>query len=215
MTGTILTRLFGRYFKPAPVPEPAIVVDDTQIADTARNHVAAGFLSRDEIVDVVRSYFADEVDEQRLRDVVPAMVDDALRAHDRIQLSWPAITDCDRLDAAFEALEAEGIVARQDFSCCGTCGDGDIFDEIAAAAASPGATPRGYVYYHQQTTESVVEYGDMYLRFGSTEEGEDSALAIGWRIVAVLKASGLAVDWNGSWDRCIGVTLDWKRRRTC
>jgi hypothetical protein len=31
--------------------------------------------------------------------------------------------------------------------------------------------------------------------------------------VRELKEHGLSVDWNGSWDRRIGVSMDWKRRR--
>ena len=37
-----------------------------------------------------------------------------------------------RVDEALAALEAEGVISRQNFSCCGSCGSSEIWDEIAA-----------------------------------------------------------------------------------
>ena len=117
------------------------------------------------------------------------------------------------LDAAFAALEDEGIVARHHFTCCGTCGVAEIGDEIDAALAR-GVPVTGYTFYHMQDTESAVAGGRLYLNYGSLEDVERSCVGVGRRIVEVLQASGLQTGWDGSLSKRIGVALDWKRRRT-
>ena len=64
------------------------------------------------------------------------------------QATWPAETDCDRLDKAFADLEQHGIVARQNFSDCGTCGVAEIPAEIDAAKKSGSKCPRLCVLSH-------------------------------------------------------------------
>ena len=137
---------------------------------------------------------------------------EALAEHKREQASWTAPTDCDRLDAAFAALEKSGIVARQNFSCCGSCGAGEIVDEMETVQEA-GATVRGYVFYHEQDTDGAVERGGLYLNYGSAEEEEMPALRIGHEIVAALQQQGLTVVWDGTWEKRIHVDLDWQRRR--
>ena len=63
-----------------------------------------------------------------------------------------------------------------------------------------------------QDTENAVRYGGLYLNYGSILRGERAALAVGDEIVSAFQAAGLMVDWDGSWEKRIGVSLDWKRR---
>lgn len=130
----------------------------------------------------------------------------------REQASWPTPTDCDRLDAAFAALEQGGIVCRQHFSCCGTCGAAEIWDEIDTARGA-GLDVRGYAFYHVQDTEAAVEGYGLYLNYGAVEDDEAPALAIAHEIVTTLEQHGLRVHWDGQWSRRISISLDWKRRR--
>lgn len=174
--------------------------------------IAAGFDSPEAIIESAVEYLSDEADPAILRSHAQRLVGAILAAHLAEQATWPAITDCDRLDAAFAALEASGIVCRQNFSCCGTCGAYEIWDEAAALEAA-GTPVRGYAFYHVQDTESAVRGYGLYLNYGAAAEGEAAALAIAGEIVAALQQQGLRVDWNGQWSRRIGVSLDWKRRR--
>ncbi len=66
------------------------------------------------------------------------------------------------LTAAFDALAEAGIVAREHFSCCGTCASGEIHDE-----RDDSRDWRGYVYYHQQDTESLLSSRSTYLGYGA------------------------------------------------
>jgi hypothetical protein len=148
----------------------------------------------------------------RLRRLAPRLLREALAEQAEFQRSWPSRTDCDRLDAAFAALEADGVIARQNFSCCGTCGSGEIWDEIEEAQKE-GRPARGYAFFHMQDTESAVEGYGLCLNYGACEEGEAAAVAVGRDIVAALTAQGLQTDWDGSHAKRIGVSLDWKKRR--
>ncbi len=139
------------------------------------------------------------------------MIDDVIARHRAEQASWPEITDCDRLDAAFRTLEEKGIVARQHFSCCGTCGSAEIWDEMDAADRA-GLPSRGYAFFHMQDTESAVEGRGLYLNYGAKEEGESAAVGIGHEIQQELERHGLTTNWDGQHARRIGLSLDWKRR---
>lgn len=67
-----------------------------------------------------------------------------------------------RTIAAFEELNANGVVARADFSCCGTCASGEIWDE-----RDDSRHWKGYVYFHQQDTSRLVEDGTTYIGYGA------------------------------------------------
>jgi hypothetical protein len=177
-----------------------------------RREIAAGFDPVDHIMESAVECAADGVDAAALEPLAREFTREALAEQYRAQAEWPDQTDCDRLDEAFEELESRGIVCRQNFTCCGTCGAAEIWGEMQAAETS-GLPVRGYAFYHVQNTTSAVEGGGLYLHYGATDKGEEAALAVAREIVDVLTAHGLAADWNGSWRTCVGVSLDWKRRR--
>jgi hypothetical protein len=127
------------------------------------------------------------------------------------QRNWPAVTDCDRLDQAFADLDRSGIVARQNFTCCQNCGHAEIGDEIAAAEES-GIRPIGYTFFHWQTTDRVVEDGNLYLYYGAVAGDGAASVRVGRAIVETLERHCLAVEWNGTLDKAIHVRLKWQRR---
>jgi hypothetical protein len=182
------------------------------LRDAIHREVAGGFTPEDEIVTNAVEFMADEYEPDDLEPHALEIARELLAAHKREQESWPDVTDCDRLDSALAALEATGIVCRQDFTCCGTCGAAEIGDEMEEAAED-GKAIRGYVFYHMQDTEHAVDGYGLYLSYGSVEDDEASAVGIGRELVAALRQQGLEADWNGSLSRRIGVSLDWKRRR--
>nr|WP_298132990.1 hypothetical protein [uncultured Pseudoxanthomonas sp.] len=128
------------------------------------------------------------------------------------QAQWPADAKTS-LTRAFEALAARGIVAREHFSCCGTCASGEIFDE-----RDDTRTWRGYIYYHQQDTDRLIEDRSTYIGYGAfldawTTEAEWQALPEAQReqryaqivtslmredVIPVLEAHGAAVVWDGN-----------------
>ncbi len=168
--------------------------------------VYGGFTPRGELVQMAVEFIQDEWEGDGLQELAEKLVADDLAAHAAEQVTWEGPTDCDRLDLAFAALERDGITARQDFTCCQSCGHAEIGEEMAEGA-------RGYTFFHQQDTESAVEGRGVMLAYGATEPGEEACVAIGQAIVAALDHAGLEPDWNGSSDRRIFVPMDWRKRR--
>ena len=199
----------------SPVPAPAATPDGDVPAEMRAHidrEVAAGFADQDDILQSTIDIFSDEAHAAEIERQAPEMIRQALMRHRVQQISWPVLTDCDRLDAAFAALEDDGVIARQNFSCCGNCASAEIWAEIDEARDA-GRPARGYAYYHMQDTESAVDGHGLYLGYGACAEGDDATLGVAQEIVARLQAHGLRTDWDGSITKRIAVPLDWKRRQ--
>jgi hypothetical protein len=196
----------------APAPDPGLDEKIGWLRDSIRRDVASGFYDEDAVLTHAVDSFEDDFDPAVLRAQAQRLLREALADHKRDERSWPDRTDCDRLDDAFESLERKGVISRQHFTCCGTCGSTEIWDEIDAVQKA-GRPTRGYTFYHMQDTESAADGGGLYLNYGACEEGEDAALEVARDIVTQLEAHGLRTEWDGSWSQRIAVSLDWKRRR--
>lgn len=130
----------------------------------------------------------------------------------------PEMQKNSNLNRAFAALEEEGVIARQNFTCCGTCASAEIWDEI-----DDSREWKGYIYFHQQDAESLAESGGTYVGFGSflaypRDENEWNALSDAQKeeisalhkklsvelmkdtIIPVLEKHGLSVKWNGNYN---------------
>lgn len=119
-------------------------------------------------------------------------------------------SDCDRLDDAFQQLHALGIVARQNFTCCQTCGQAKIASEIRAFQAS-GRSVTGYCFFDEQETEAAIAGHGLYLTFGAVGEGSLPE-QIGATVVAAMSSSGLTAEWDGSAATRVRVRLAWEKR---
>jgi hypothetical protein len=189
-----------------------------EILDNFRSYltrdIAAGYKSHEDILQFALEMADDEDFEVvELDRVGPEILKEEIDAHIASQAAWPKVTDYERLSAAFAALEEKGIISREDYTCCGTCGSAEIGYEMKEAMEN-GSDVRGYTFFHQQDTESAVEGDGLYLNYGSTEANDEACISIGHEIQAALEANGLTTDWDGDISRRIGVTLDWKRRMT-
>jgi hypothetical protein len=182
------------------------------IAEFVAREVAGGFTPIDEIVVGATELVSGEAPPETVRLHAETCLHEALEKHRIAQRAWPDRTDCDRLDDAFAKLDARGIVARQNFTCCQNCGHAEIWGEIEQRA--PTLPPaRGYAFYHWQDTESAVDGHGVFLAYGATAEGEVHGMSIGREIVEVLRAEGLNASWDGSLKARILVALEWRRRR--
>ncbi|GAA5001030.1 DUF6891 domain-containing protein [Streptomyces siamensis] len=122
------------------------------------------------------------------------------------QETWQGRTDPERLTTAFESLDADGITARENFTCCRSCGTAEIGGESREGA-------RGFVYFHSQCTQSAAAGHGLTLLYGGFDGSADTTRAVGHEVVAALTAAGLSAQWDGSPDRAITVTpLSWRKR---
>ena len=70
----------------------------------------------------------------------------------------------------------------------------------------------GYVFFHNQDTESAVNNAGLYLAYGSAEGVESHTRAVGRVIVSVLQKHGLEPAWNGDVSSRIELPIEWRRR---
>lgn len=174
--------------------------------------VKAGYLSREEIVENAFVSLLGECNPEWLEAEATRLADALLAEHLEEQISWTYETDCDRLDEGFAELDRHGIVARQNFTCCQTCGHTEIKAEIIKTKKHRPV--RGYVFFHWQDTESAVRSGYLYLAFSSVSGKEQESELVAGEIVASLHHAGLEADWNGSVRTRICIKdVEWKRRR--
>jgi hypothetical protein len=187
-----------------------------QPIDTMRRYIqlkiAEGFHSAKDVAMAAVDYLYGQHEPKVLKPIAERITREEFQAHEAAQKDWPPVTDCDLLDRAFGELDRAGIVARQHFTCCGTCGATEIWNEIAAAREA-GRRVRGYTFYHMQDTESAARGSGLLLFYGAVEKDEELALRIANEIIDALQRQGLKTEWDGSWSKRIGVKLDWKRRQ--
>lgn len=187
--------------------------DDLRI--WARIHVRGGFEPVEEIEEILvdlSEEFDSALTERDRRHEIRIAVIQAIDTLMEEQASWPVLTDVDRLELAFDMLEDKGIISRQNFTCCATCGASEIATEIEDFEAY-GRPARGYAFFHQQDTESVVDTGHLYLSFGAANGETDAEFVeIGQEVFEALNAVGLKVRWDGKLEHRIGITMKWQRR---
>ncbi|MEU4608422.1 hypothetical protein AB0F43_36010 [Kribbella sp. NPDC023972] len=190
--------------------------DDPDAIEGLRGKIEAwirpGFYERAEVVDYATDYRDDDelpvTDEQ-----LEQLVGELWQARLAEQESWPERTDADRLAAAFDELDTAGVIARMNFTCCQTCGTAEIADERPADRLSSG-----YVFFHQQDAETLVDDpAHLFLAYGPFEPERDrfadQVVEVGRQVVAVLESHSLPVTWNGTAGARIQIgPITWLRR---
>lgn len=185
-----------------------------EVAAHVRDQAATGFFSFPTLVQSTLDFWSDgEPDDvvAAIRTVAEREAGQALARQLKRQQGWPAVTDCDRFDAAFAELESAGIVCRHNFTCCCTCAACEIIQEIQDERER-GREIIGCVHYNEQDTEAAVRGQGLYLSYDSVLYSGEASLDIGRRAIAAMEKQGVATTWNGELERRIHVQLDWKRR---
>jgi len=173
--------------------------------------VRGGFEDRARIIEIfcAEMYAPGELDAAE----VVAAVDAALASLARDKATWPAVTDCDRLDQAFATLDALGIIALQNAGY--TQSDG--YDDVRQSYDEHPDRDRviGYCFYHGQDLERAVQGVGLYLAFGPIDARDEATQGprIGAMIVEEFTRAGFTVQWDGTFTKRIYIpTIDWKRR---
>jgi hypothetical protein len=176
------------------------------------HRVREGFESVHEIVENAIQFAHERYGRDDLQPEVKRLAAELLAAHRTEQAGWEPSTDCDRLDEAFAALNRQGIVARQDFSCCNNCGFTEIWDEVEVEEKRRPV--EGYVFYHLQCTEQAIKTGQLLMAYGSVEDDPEQLRRVANKVVAALNRVGLKAFWAGTTGHPIVVDdIVWRRRR--
>jgi len=175
--------------------------------------IREGFESAHDIVVNAPHYAFEKHGRRNLESPIKRLDAESLAAHRAEQACWKPKTDCDRLDEAFANLNEQGVVARQDFSCCNNCGFTEIWAEVEKEEKR--GPVEGYVFYHLQGTELAIKTGRLFLAYGSVEENMDVFIRVAHKIVDELRRTGLDAKWQGTPSDPIVVDgIVWQKRRT-
>ncbi|MCG7606407.1 MULTISPECIES: DUF6891 domain-containing protein [Mycobacterium] len=144
---------------PAYAALPVLPLDDGDRANLTSEIWGRLVTGNDDVEEFLDIYAEDyELTEEQLTTAFAALRDARLRQQAEIG------DYRSRTHAAFEELNAHGVVARADFSCCGTCASAEIGDE-----RDDSRHWQGYIYFHNQDTDSLVESGSTYIGYGAFE----------------------------------------------
>lgn len=173
--------------------------------------VRSGFYNKDRLMDI----FCEEMyapGELEPNDVSVAL-DSEFTKWEAEKHTWPDVTDCDRLDSAFAAMNKRGIVAMQNAGY--TQSDG--FDDFREAYENhPNkSSVLGYCFYHGQDLERAVRGAGLFLAFGPVNPSEEETKGplIGNIVREELEHAGLRVEWDGTFNKRLSVPeLVWQRR---
>jgi hypothetical protein len=185
---------------------------DAEVTRQIRRLVRGGFMGIDRIVEVVcqELYEPGELDANE----VTACLSEELRALHEEALSWPPITDCDRLDAAFAAMSARGIIALQNAGYTQSDGHDDVSNYVEHHPARSELI--GYCFYHGQDLERAIDGEGLHLAFGLIDPTEEQSRGpiVGRVVVEEIDRVGLRTEWDGTFDNRIFIpAFDWKQRR--
>ncbi|MER7518045.1 DUF6891 domain-containing protein [Streptomyces sp. NPDC126499] len=194
-------------------PEPAApeLPEEIRVRLEARVRelLVCGYDDRERLAETAEDYLTTRDGRPVSRRQAEELVDRLWRERVAETAGWEGTTDPERITAAFTALDAAGIVAREHFTCCRSCGLSEIGMEDGAEEA------RGFVFFHTQGTESAASGGPLYLLYGGFDGSEETTAAVGGEVAEALRGQGLTVEWDGDPGQAVKVTgLDWRKRLT-
>ncbi|MGW7263943.1 DUF6891 domain-containing protein [Streptomyces sp. NPDC054842] len=189
------------------VPPLGLDADErAELERRVREVLVGGYATRAELAETAEEFLAGPDRRPVSRAQAEALADRMWLERVAEQASWEGETDPERLTRAFTALQDAGITARENFTCCRTCGQSEIGAEGPRDA-------RGFVYFHSQCTDSAAAGQGLMLLYGGFDGSPETTAAVGHEIVAALDAVGLPAAWDRDPGRAITVTpLDWRRR---
>ena len=175
-----------------------------------RQLVWSGFYNADEIQEIVTEdmFEPGEVDTEWCS----SQIAQEFERKSKDEYSWPTVTDCEQLTAAFDELDAGGVIALENAGYEQSDGITDI-TQIYLDQGGPASSIEGYCFHHGQDLERAVDGNGLMLTFGDIDGADEKGLEIGRRIVATLERHGFQVEWPGTINRRIEIpNIKWQRR---
>ncbi|MEV6505501.1 hypothetical protein [Streptomyces sp. NPDC051642] len=192
---------------PGPQEEVPELPDEVRekVEERVRTRLRCGYDDRRMLTEIAEEWLVTGDERPVSRAQAARLVDRLWLERVAEQAVWEGVTDPDRLTRAFEALDASGITARENFACCRGCGLAEIGAEREDA--------RGFVFFHDQITEHAAEGYGLALHYGGFDGSAETTTAVGQEILAALRGAGLSAHWDGDPDKAIDVKpLTWHKR---
>lgn len=179
---------------------------DKYILEQIRLSVWSGFYSAKEVDEMIDDILEDDANEAMLRAAVLPEFEKKRQA----EPTWPKITDFDRLQGAFVALDKQNILCLHNAGY--TMSDGHE-DAAEALAKNPRKKYVGYCFYHGQDLERAINGTGLMLAFDHVDGDVPDKLKVGIAIKSALEAAGFSVTWDGTTEQRINIPkFDWKHR---
>lgn len=182
-----------------------------QIVSEMRSLTRSGFYSKQALIDL----YSDEICESCGLDPddVMAIIEADLQALAEEKVTWPAVTDCDRLDAAFTELKSQGLITLHNVGITQMEGANGV-QKHYQSHPNPDAV-KGYCFYHTTDLERAIRGLGLYLAFGPMDTALEDVQGpiIGEQVRQSLEAQGLIVEWDGTFNtRMLLPDIVWQRR---
>ncbi|MCX5396606.1 hypothetical protein [Streptomyces sp. NBC_00102] len=188
--------------EPVPAPEAGVLA---RLEEVVRAQLRGGFATVETLIEWAAGCLTEDGVSPVTAEQARAVVERLWLERVEEQESWTGVSDADRLESAFAVLGAAGLTARQNFTCCRSCGMSEVWAEDESA--------RGFVFFHSQGTASAVSGHGLALYYGGFDDSEETTSATGHEVATALRDAGLAVEWDGDPSKAIEVAVpDWRRR---
>ena len=173
----------------------------------------SGFHDRDRVIEILdeERYEPGTLDAVQLAGAVDA----AFARFAAERADWPAVTDCDRLDAAFAALGRRGVIALHDAGMTPADGYGDFLDALAREADP--ARVLGCCFYLSRDLANAVNGLGLTLTFYPVDSArkEEKRPEVGRIVREELERVGFAVEWDQGFPFEISIpAITWQHRPT-
>jgi hypothetical protein len=200
----------SRARKPQPDDGGAGRVTEADVLRWIRSCVWSGEYDREEVAILIGEQLGtgDEVD--------PDWLDKAIRrefaAKRKAEKTWPKVTDCDRLERAFGALEGQGVIALHMAGFTQSEGLAEVEEEYRDAGGKK-SNYAGHCFYTEQDLQGALDGGDLYIGFGHLSGNDARGVEVGQLVRAALEHEGLKVKWDGTIGRRLYLKgFRWQRR---
>lgn len=179
---------------------------EQDLADEIRIRVWSGFHSLPDVLEMLEDCDDDDADKQMLEEVAKS----EFQAKREAEATWPPVTDCMRLDAAFEALNEMGIIALHYAGYTMSDGLDDVGEALSEADRDK---VKGYCFYHAQDVARALDGYGLLLAYGDLADTASGKRAIGELVKVELERQGLEVKWDGDEEQRIDLpSVVWQRR---
>lgn len=180
--------------------------------DCIRPNVWGGFETRDGVYEAAETFLGESELTGADKAWIKTEIERQWAEKKKAEATWPEKTDDDRLDAVFQALDKSGILALHNAGNTQSDARSDA-GEAWHARGGPKSGLRGFVFYHGQDLERVIDDGQLYVGYGVVEGTKEQAVEIAREASAALSKAGFAVTVPATADERIVITgIDWKKR---
>jgi hypothetical protein len=188
------------------VERRTVTKSDQHALDCILRWVWSGFYTFVEIDRLLDGVIAPDCNVLMLRTSIASEIERKRGA----EATWPAKTDCDKLDRVFLDLHERGICA---LSNTGDDLAGGLAEVRETLANSPPDVYRAWCYYHRGDVAQALDGGGLHLAFGAANDSAATSVGFGRTIVELLRGAGLLATWSGAaGDRIALPAFIWQRR---